>query len=97
MPDTLHPVLADHGRQCTHRKRDHSAFCPLFDRSRPEPGLDHRLTNTNHPWTNGPVARMNRTLKEATVRTYDSQTHQHFLEHRHAFMEPDGVPGGSAG
>ena len=30
----------------------------------------------NHPWTNGQVERMNRTLKEATVRRYHYETHQ---------------------
>ncbi len=32
--------------------------------------IDHRLTKPNHPWTNGQVERMNRTLKEATIRRY---------------------------
>jgi transposase InsO family protein len=31
-------------------------------------GIEHRLTKPNHPWTNGQVERMNRTLKEATVK-----------------------------
>jgi transposase InsO family protein len=31
--------------------------------------IDHRLTKPNHPWTNGQVERMNRTIKETTVRT----------------------------
>jgi hypothetical protein len=30
----------------------------------------HRLTPTNHPWTNGQMERMHRTIKEATVKTY---------------------------
>ncbi len=30
-------------------------------------GIEHRLTKPNHPWTNGQVERMNRTIKDATV------------------------------
>jgi transposase InsO family protein len=30
--------------------------------------IDHRLTKPKHPWTNGQVERMNRTIKEATGR-----------------------------
>src|ERR687897_692631 len=29
---------------------------------------EHRLTRPRHPWTNGQVERMNRTIKDATVR-----------------------------
>ena len=32
--------------------------------------VDHRLTKPKHPWTNGQVERMNRTLKDATVKRY---------------------------
>lgn len=32
--------------------------------------IDHRLTKPNHPWINGQVERKNRTIKEATLRTY---------------------------
>lgn len=32
-------------------------------------GIEHRLTKPNHPWTNGQVERMNRKIKEATVKT----------------------------
>jgi transposase InsO family protein len=30
--------------------------------------IDHRTTKPKHPWTNGQVERMNRTIKEATVK-----------------------------
>ena len=30
--------------------------------------IDHRLTKPKHPWTNGQVERMNRTIKDATVK-----------------------------
>ena len=29
--------------------------------------IKHRMTQPNHPWTNGQVERMNHTIKEATV------------------------------
>jgi transposase InsO family protein len=33
-------------------------------------GMNRRLTKPNHPSTNGQVERMNRTIKEATVRRF---------------------------
>ncbi|TDR37650.1 integrase-like protein [Aquamicrobium defluvii] len=30
--------------------------------------IDHRTTKARHPWTNGQVGRMNRTIKDATVK-----------------------------
>jgi transposase InsO family protein len=30
--------------------------------------IDHRLTKPKYPWTNGQVERMNRTIKDATVK-----------------------------
>jgi transposase InsO family protein len=86
VPYTLHPVLTDHGIQFTTRQRNHYAFRHIFERVCHEHSLDHRLTTTNHPWTNGQVERMHRTLKEATVRNYYYQTHQHFKEHLQAFQ-----------
>lgn len=32
--------------------------------------IDHRLTKTNHPWTNRQVECMNRIIKEAAVKAY---------------------------
>jgi Integrase core domain len=79
-------VLTDNGIQFTNRKRDIYAFQHVFDRVCHEHGIDHRLTKTNHPWTNGQVERMNRTLKEATVKKYDYETHDHLQEHLYAFL-----------
>jgi transposase InsO family protein len=86
VPSKIHTVLTDNGIQFTNRKRDQYAFQHLFDRVCQESGLEHRLTKTNHPWTNGQVERMNRTLKEATVKKYYNQTYQHLKEHIHAFL-----------
>lgn len=34
-------------------------------------GIEHRLTKPNHPWTNGQVERMNRTIKDATTKAFN--------------------------
>ena len=53
----------------------------------PRAGLiDHRLTKPNHPWTNGRVERMNRTIKEATVRRYFYDSHDRLREHLALFL-----------
>lgn len=43
--------------------------------------IDHRLTKPKHPWTNGQVERMNRTIKEATVRRFYYETHDQLKTH----------------
>ena len=37
--------------------------------------IEHRLTKPKHPWTNGQVERMNRTIKDATVKRYHYDNH----------------------
>jgi hypothetical protein len=86
VPDKLHTVLTANGIQFTNRKQDKYAFTHIFARACNEHAIAHRLTKTNHPWTNGQVERMNRTLKEAMVKKYYYQTHQHLKEHLHAFL-----------
>jgi Integrase core domain len=86
VPYKIHTVLTDHGIQFTNRERDMYAVHHIFDRVGHEHGIDHRLTQTNHPWTNGQVERMNRTLKEAPVKTYDYEPHDHLKEHLYAFL-----------
>ncbi|MFA5688679.1 MAG: integrase core domain-containing protein, partial [Kiritimatiellales bacterium] len=58
------------------------AFEPACARN----NVDHRLTQPNHPWTNGQVERMNRTLKEATVKRYHYGTHDQLKEHIQTFL-----------
>jgi transposase InsO family protein len=68
VPHTIPTMRTDHGIQFTNRQRDSYAFAPSFDRVGHEHGLAHRLTQVHHPWTNGQVERMHRTLQEATVK-----------------------------
>jgi len=76
IPYKLHTILTDNGIQFTNREKDKLAFTHIFDRVCVQHSIEHRLTKPNHPWTNGQVERMNRTLKEATVKRYHYQTHQ---------------------
>jgi len=69
-PYKIHTLLTDNGVQFTERKSNTLAFEHIFDRTCVENEIEYRLTKVNHPWTNGQVERMNRTLKEATVKRY---------------------------
>ena len=42
----------------------------IFDRVCDENGIEHKLTKPYHPWTNGQAERMNRTVKEATIKAF---------------------------
>ncbi len=44
-------------------------------------GIEHRLTKPNHPWTNAQVERMNRTIKDATVKRYHYDGHEQLRTH----------------
>ena len=86
VPYKIYTILTDNGVQFTNQARNHRAFPHIFDRVGKENGIEHRLTLPAHPWTNGQVERMNKTIKEATVHRYyyDSQTS--LQEHLQAFI-----------
>jgi transposase InsO family protein len=48
--------------------------------------IEHRLTQPNHPWTNGQVERMNRTIKDATVKRYHYDSHEQLRNHLSDFL-----------
>ena len=48
--------------------------------------IDHRTTKPKHPWTNGQVERMNRTIKDATVKRFYYETHDQLREHLANFV-----------
>ena len=51
-----------------------------------EHGIEHRFTKINHPWTNGQVERMNRTIKDATVKRYHYDDHDQLRRHLADFV-----------
>ena len=61
--------------------------CNAFDAVCLNNNIEHRLTLPYHPWTNGQVERMNRTIKEATVKKYYYETHQKLKEHLQSFID----------
>jgi hypothetical protein len=62
-------------------KRGEIFLAHSFELACAQNDIDHRLTKPCHPWTNGQVERMNRTLKDATVRRYYDDTHDQLRGH----------------
>jgi len=92
VPYKIHTVLTDNGIQFADLPKNRSGPTAMwrghpFDRTCRGHGIEHRLTKPNHPWTNGQVERMNRTLKEATVRRYHYETKRQLEDHLGAFLD----------
>src|SRR5215211_6211498 len=95
VPYRVHTVLTDNGthftepsgntwtpdeiKQMLARKQLFRAHA--FELACAQNDVAHRLTKPRHPWTNGQVERMNRTIKEATVQRfyYATQVHAQLL------------------
>jgi transposase-like protein len=86
VPYKIHKVLTDNGIQFTHHGHHSNTFAHIFERVCQENDIEHRKTQVKHPWTNGQVERMNRTLKEATVQTFYYATHHELKEHLHSYL-----------
>ena len=92
VPYTIHTVLTDNGVQFCYlpsRRNGPTAryMTHMFDLRCQQNGIEHRLTKPNHPWTNGQVERMNRTLKEATVKRYHYGSHEQLRDHLQTFLD----------
>ncbi len=96
VPYRIHAVLTDNGTHFTDPAPAVAGRQPRSDSCAPRASrsvrtgssspcadldIDHRLTKPNHPWTNGQVERMNRTLKEDTVRRYHYGNHDALSAH----------------
>jgi transposase InsO family protein len=86
VPYAIHTLLTDNGIQFTNQERHRFACKHIFDRVCSEFDIEHRLTKIKHPWTNGQVERMNRTIKEATVQRYHYDNHAQLRQHLNDFI-----------
>lgn len=100
VPYKVHTVLTDNGIHFTTPGAGGSAV-PLikeamangelfrahaFEYACAKADIDHRTTKPKHPWTNGQVERMNRTIKDATVKRYHYDDHAQFERHLADFV-----------
>ena len=91
-PYKIHTVLTDNGmafadlpKNCEGPSR--RFLGPhIFDRVCIEYGIEHRLTKPYHPWTNGQAERMNRTIKDATVKVFHYEDLESLKAHVLAFV-----------
>ena len=86
VPYKIHKVLTDNGIQFTDREHHKSAFMHIFESICNENKIEHRKTKVKHPWTNGQVERMNRTLKDATVNNFHYASHDELKKDLHAYL-----------
>ena len=91
VPYRIHTVLTDNGIQFADLPKNRGGLTARwrghpFDRICLRHGIGHRLTQPNHPWTNGQVERMNRTIKEATVKRFFYDTHEQLKTHLSDFI-----------
>src|SRR5918911_5049851 len=101
VPYRVHTVLTDNGIHFTTPGNTASA-APLikeamergelfrahaFEYACAQNDVNHRLTKPRHPWTNGQVEQMNRTIKDATVRRYHYDSHDQLRAHLATFVQ----------
>lgn len=89
-PFKIHKILTDNGAQFTyallaehlrprHKKHAFDVICEAH-------GIEHRLTQFRHPWTNGQVEVTNRVLKQHTTKSYFYESLEELKVHMMAFV-----------
>ncbi|UCI08395.1 IS481 family transposase [Mesorhizobium sp. B1-1-8] len=86
VPYQIHTILTDNGVQFKNREQDRTAMEHIFGRTCRDNGTEHRTTKVKHPWTNGQVERMNRTIKDATVKRFHYDDHDQLRQHLNDFV-----------
>ena len=100
VPYRIHTVLTDNGTHFTEPTGDgwtpedikqllaskQPFLCHAFEFACAELDVEHRLTKPRHPWTNGQVERMNRTIKDATVKRFYYESHDQLRQYLADFV-----------
>lgn len=91
VPYRIHTVLTDNGIQFRFAPRYANGptaryMTHMFAMRCRDHGIEHRFTKINHPWTNGQVERMNRTIKDATVKRFHYDSHDQLRRHLDDFV-----------
>ena len=91
VPYRIEIVLTDNGIQFADLPKNRSGPTAMwrghpFDRACLAHGIEQRRTKPKHPWTNGQVVRMNRTIKEATVKRFHYDSHDQLRAHLESFV-----------
>lgn len=91
VPYKIHIILTDNGIQFRYPPRYANGptaryMTHMFEMRCRENGIEHRFTKINHPWTNGQVERMNRTIKDATVKRFHYDSHDQLCSHLSDFI-----------
>lgn len=93
-PYRIHTVLTDNGVAFAEQERyrgsvTHACIGHIFERVCLFNGIKHKRTRPYHPWTNGMVERMNRTIRDATIKSYEyldmAQLRAHVLAFVHSY------------
>jgi transposase InsO family protein len=100
VPYKVNTVLTDNGTHFTEpggdgwtpddirqmQARKEPFLCHSFELACADLNIEHRLTKPRHPWTNGQVERMNRTIKDATVKRFHYESHDQLRQHLADFV-----------
>ncbi|RQH08319.1 IS481 family transposase [Paraburkholderia dinghuensis] len=91
-PYRIHTVLTDNGVAFTEQERyrggvTHAGIGHIFERVCFANGIKQKRTKPYHAWTNGMVERMNRTIKDATIKAYEYSSMEQLRTHVLAFVQ----------
>lgn len=86
IPYQVHTLLTDNGIQFRNLPHHTQAGRHPVGQFCDEQGIEQRFTKPAHPWTNGQVERMNRTVKEATIKRFHYETSAQLNAHLQTFL-----------
>ena len=97
IPYKMNKILTDNGKQFVYtsstikkinfnKENNNSKKDSKFTKICKINKIEHRQTLAYHPWTNGQVERINRTIKEATIKKYYYKNKEKLQNHLNSFL-----------